>query len=232
MRADAGLTIRTSPSSRQDRRGATRHRVLLAVGTAAAAAAAIAYLTAVATHPMAAMLKGFDLRVYLGGARQALSDHGRLYAWTYDGHPGIQFTYTPFAALLIDTGPRLVRARRGDLGDLRRLARLLVRQGRPAPGRPYRLRSRLRLGARRQPGLRRVPLARPATARGQPGAPRGPRPVRRRAGGRLPLAQDHLLAARPAEGNLTVRYHNAVDVWRNMMPLRPAYRPFAWRHPC
>jgi alpha-1,2-mannosyltransferase len=104
MRADAGLTIRTSPSSRQDRRGATRHRVLLAVGTAAAAAAAIAYLTAVATHPMAAMLKGFDLRVYLGGARQALSDPGRLYAWTYDGHPGIQFTYTPFAALLLAVG--------------------------------------------------------------------------------------------------------------------------------
>jgi alpha-1,2-mannosyltransferase len=104
MRADAGLTIRTGPSSRQDRRGATRHRVLLAVGTAAAAAAAIAYLTAVATHPMAAMLKGFDLRVYLGGARQALSDPGRLYAWTYDGHPGIQFTYTPFAAVLLAAG--------------------------------------------------------------------------------------------------------------------------------
>jgi alpha-1,2-mannosyltransferase len=104
MRADAGLTIRTGPPSRQDRRGATRHRVLLAVGTAAAAAAAIAYLTAVATHPMAAMLKGFDLRVYLGGARQALSDPGRLYAWTYDGHPGIQFTYTPFAALLLAVG--------------------------------------------------------------------------------------------------------------------------------
>ncbi|MDX6342057.1 MAG: alpha,2-mannosyltransferase [Trebonia sp.] len=104
MRADAGLTIRTGPSSRQDRRGATRHRVLLAVGTAAAAAAAMAYLTAVATHPMAAMLKGFDLRVYLGGARQALSDPGRLYAWTYDGHPGIQFTYTPFAAVLLAAG--------------------------------------------------------------------------------------------------------------------------------
>ena len=50
------------------------------------------------------MLKGFDLRVYLGGARQALSRPGRLYAWTYDGHPGIQFTYTPFAALLFAAG--------------------------------------------------------------------------------------------------------------------------------
>jgi alpha-1,2-mannosyltransferase len=53
---------------------------------------------------MAAMLKGFDLRVYLGGARQALSHPGRLYTWTYDGHPGIEFTYTPFAALLFTTG--------------------------------------------------------------------------------------------------------------------------------
>jgi alpha-1,2-mannosyltransferase len=110
MRADAGPAVRTGRPSRQDRasrqdqRGATRHRVLLAVGTAAAAAAAIGYLAAVATHPMAAMLKGFDLRVYLGGARQALSDPGRLYAWTYDAHPGIQFTYTPFAALLLAAG--------------------------------------------------------------------------------------------------------------------------------
>jgi alpha-1,2-mannosyltransferase len=50
------------------------------------------------------MLKGFDLRVYLGGARQALSHSGRLYDWTYAGHPGIQFTYPPFAALLFAAG--------------------------------------------------------------------------------------------------------------------------------
>ncbi len=110
MRADAGPTIRTGPSSRQggasrqDQGGATRDRVLLAVGAAVAAAAAIAYLTAIATHPMAAMLKGFDLRVYLGGARQALSHSGRLYDWTYAGHPGIKFTYPPFAALLFAAG--------------------------------------------------------------------------------------------------------------------------------
>ena len=50
------------------------------------------------------MLKGFDLRVYLGGARQALSHSGRLYDWTYAGHPGIKFTYPPFAALLFAAG--------------------------------------------------------------------------------------------------------------------------------
>ena len=110
MRADAGPTIRTGPSSRQgrarrqDQGGAARDRVLLAAGAAVAAAAAIAYLTAIATHPLAAMLKGFDLRVYLGGARQALSHSGRLYDWTYAGHPGIKFTYPPFAALLFAAG--------------------------------------------------------------------------------------------------------------------------------
>jgi alpha-1,2-mannosyltransferase len=107
MRADAGLTVRTSSSSRQYPGGAARDRVLLAVGGAVAAAAAIAYLTAIATHPMAAMLKGFDLRVYLGAAHQALSRPGRLYAWTYDGHPGIQFTYPPFAALIFAAGRAL-----------------------------------------------------------------------------------------------------------------------------
>jgi alpha-1,2-mannosyltransferase len=107
MRADAGLTVRTSSSSRQRPGGPARDRVLLAAGAAVAAAAAIAYLTAIATHPMAAMLKGFDLRVYLGAARQALSHPGRLYAWTYDGHPGIQFTYPPFAALLFAAGRAL-----------------------------------------------------------------------------------------------------------------------------
>jgi alpha-1,2-mannosyltransferase len=81
--------------------------VLLAAGAAVAAVAAVAYLTAIATHPMAAMLKGFDLQVYLGGARQALCHPGRLYAWTYDGHPGIQFTYPPFAALLFAAGRAL-----------------------------------------------------------------------------------------------------------------------------
>ena len=86
------------------RGGNGQGRTLLAAGAVVAAAAAVAYLAAIATHPMAAMLKGFDLRVYLEGAHQALSHPGRLYAWSYDGHPGIQFTYTPFAALLFTAG--------------------------------------------------------------------------------------------------------------------------------
>jgi hypothetical protein len=51
------------------------------------------YLAAIATHPLAAMLKGFDLQVYLGGARQAMRHPRDLYTWTDDGHLGIKFTY-------------------------------------------------------------------------------------------------------------------------------------------
>jgi alpha-1,2-mannosyltransferase len=79
-------------------------RTLLIVGAVVAAIAAIAYLVALATHPMNVMLKGFDLQVYLGGARQALHHSHALYTWDYQRHPGIQFTYTPFAALAFAAG--------------------------------------------------------------------------------------------------------------------------------
>jgi len=79
-------------------------RLLMTAGAGIAAAAVAAYLAAITAHPMAVMLKGFDLQVYLGGARQALHVPRDLYSWTYDGHPGIQFTYPPFAALLFTAG--------------------------------------------------------------------------------------------------------------------------------
>jgi alpha-1,2-mannosyltransferase len=79
-------------------------RILLAAGAAVALAAAIAYIAALATHPVTALLKGFDLSVYLGGAGQALHHPGNLYTWSYQGHPSIKFTYTPFAALLFTAG--------------------------------------------------------------------------------------------------------------------------------
>ena len=89
------------PAGEQDRAGG---RALLITGAAVAAVAAVAYLVAVATHPMAVMLKGFDLQVYLDGGQQALHHSGNLYHWYYENHPGIQFTYTPFAALLFAVG--------------------------------------------------------------------------------------------------------------------------------
>ena len=85
----------------QDRAGG---RALLITGAAVAAMAAVAYLVAVATHPMSTMLKGFDLQVYLDGGQQALHHSGNLYTWYFENHPGIQFTYTPFAALLFAVG--------------------------------------------------------------------------------------------------------------------------------
>jgi alpha-1,2-mannosyltransferase len=106
MRADAELAVPAGPRSRESRDGGGRGggRALAAAGAVVAGAAAAAYLAAIAAHPMAAMLKGFDLQVYLGGAREALRHPGDLYAWVYDGHPGIQFTYPPFAALLFAAG--------------------------------------------------------------------------------------------------------------------------------
>ncbi len=79
-------------------------RTLLIAGAIVAAVAAVGYLIALATHPMSINLKGFDLQVYLGGAHQALHHSHSLYTWKYDGHPGIQFTYTPFAALAFAAG--------------------------------------------------------------------------------------------------------------------------------
>ena len=79
-------------------------RTLLIAGAAVAAVAAVLYLVALATHPMNAMLKGFDLQVYLGGAHEALHYSHSLYTWDFEKHPGIQFTYTPFAALVFAAG--------------------------------------------------------------------------------------------------------------------------------
>ena len=103
MRAQAGLVSRRTVGERDQPGG----RALLIAGAAVAAVAAAAYLAALATHPMAAMLKGFDLQVYLDGGQQALHHPGDLYSWHYENHPGIQFTYTPFAALLFAVGSLL-----------------------------------------------------------------------------------------------------------------------------
>jgi alpha-1,2-mannosyltransferase len=73
----------------------------LAVGGAVFALAIGLYLVAIALHPgMSAMLKAFDLQVYLDGGKLARDKPGTLYSWHLAGMPGIQFTYTPFAALV------------------------------------------------------------------------------------------------------------------------------------
>ncbi len=72
--------------------------MLLAVGIMVAAVAAGLYLAALVTHPAVSMLRGFDLHVYRMGGALARNDPARLYTWQQQ--PGIQFTYTPFAALV------------------------------------------------------------------------------------------------------------------------------------
>ena len=102
MRADVGLARRRSADRPETVQAGGR--TLLIAGAVVAAVAAIVYLVALATHPWDAMLRGFDLQVYLGGAHQALHHSHSLYTWHYENHPGIQFTYTPFAALVFAAG--------------------------------------------------------------------------------------------------------------------------------
>ena len=94
MRTDTGLASghpATEPRGREQ-------RVLFTVGVAVAAVAVGLYALAAVTDPAITTLKGFDLRVYLMGGELAKNKPAYLYAWKYE--PGIQFTYTPFAALL------------------------------------------------------------------------------------------------------------------------------------
>jgi alpha-1,2-mannosyltransferase len=94
MRTDAGVTAHDSASV-DSRRG-----WVLPVGAAVFAVAVVAYLIVVATHPADAMLKGFDLQVYLEGGKLARWKPDTLYTWHAYKEPGIMFTYTPFAAMV------------------------------------------------------------------------------------------------------------------------------------
>src|SRR3984957_8760802 len=102
MRADVGLARGRAPD--RPEKVQAGGRTLLIVGPAAPAGPPILYLVAIATHPMDAMLKGFDLQVYLGGAHEALHHSHSLYTWEFEKHSGIQFTYPPFAALVFAAG--------------------------------------------------------------------------------------------------------------------------------
>ena len=96
MRTDAGSVAPRREASGPDQRS----RRLLAAGAAVFAIAVAAYLAAIAIHPSNAMLKAFDLRVYLDGGSLVRTAPGTLYSWNLKGMPGIKFTYTPFAAMV------------------------------------------------------------------------------------------------------------------------------------
>ena len=105
MRADAGLTVRTGPSSRRDGTGPPGAARCWSSGAVVAAAAAAAYLAALAAHPMDVHAQGLRPAGVPGRRRsRRCTSPANLYSWHYDGHPGIQFTYTPFAALLFAGG--------------------------------------------------------------------------------------------------------------------------------
>jgi len=95
MRTDTGLA---SLYPATETRGRRDHRMLLVVGIAVVAAAAGLWAVALATHPAISTLKGFDLHVYVMGGELARTNPSTLYTWQLQ--PGIQFTYTPLAALL------------------------------------------------------------------------------------------------------------------------------------
>jgi glycosyl transferase family 87 len=73
-------------------------RRVLAAGGAAAAVALAGYLATVFAHPRGLVLTWFDLHVYQAAGRVAWQAPATLYSWRLQ--PGIQFTYTPFAAML------------------------------------------------------------------------------------------------------------------------------------
>ncbi len=82
------------------RRQRDNGQIWLIAGAVVAAVSALVYLIALASHPWDDMLKGFDLQVYTEGGHLALHNAADLYTWHWPGHPGIQYTYTPFASLL------------------------------------------------------------------------------------------------------------------------------------
>ena len=77
---------------------ATNRRYLLVAGAVVAVLAAGLYVAALVHYPRISLLKGFDLGVYRMGGLLARHDPSHLYTWQL--LPGIQFTYTPFAALV------------------------------------------------------------------------------------------------------------------------------------
>jgi alpha-1,2-mannosyltransferase len=96
--------VAADPTAAGRSHGGDSSKALLIAGAVVAAISVIAYLAAVASHPWRDMLKGFDLQVYLDGGRLALHHPADLYSWHWPGHAGIQYTYTPFAALLFAVG--------------------------------------------------------------------------------------------------------------------------------
>jgi alpha-1,2-mannosyltransferase len=77
----------------------------LPVAAVVCALALAAYLADLFLHPAGKMLDWYDLNVYNDAGLIARHSPARLYTWQL--HPGIKFTYTPFAALGFAAGSLL-----------------------------------------------------------------------------------------------------------------------------
>jgi alpha-1,2-mannosyltransferase len=98
----AGPRLRRSSGAGASSRRRARS---LAVAVAVCALALAAYLADMVLHRHGQMLDWYDLNVYNDAGLIARNSPGKLYSWQL--HPGIKFTYTPFAALVFAAGSLL-----------------------------------------------------------------------------------------------------------------------------
>jgi alpha-1,2-mannosyltransferase len=89
--SDLAAAVRTQPA------GGHHGGRALAWAAAAFALALAAYLADVATHPLALTLDWFDFNIYNHAGLITRHDPATLYSWHF--LPGVQYLYTPFAAL-------------------------------------------------------------------------------------------------------------------------------------
>jgi alpha-1,2-mannosyltransferase len=100
--AESGLA---APAGAQPAGGHHGGRWALACAAAAFALALAAYLADIATHPLALTLDWFDLNIYNHAGLITRHDPATLYSWHF--LPGVQYLYTPFAALGFAAGSLL-----------------------------------------------------------------------------------------------------------------------------
>jgi alpha-1,2-mannosyltransferase len=92
--------VRAEPTLAAPVRGPAvrRRRLVLLIAAAALVIAVAAYLADMVAHPRNDSLTWYDLKVYNDAGQVLLHSPDRLYTWQL--HPGIKFTYTPFMGLV------------------------------------------------------------------------------------------------------------------------------------
>jgi alpha-1,2-mannosyltransferase len=101
----ARLATRPQPGAGPRPAAGRRGRTALAWAAAAFGVALAAYVAVVATHPMKLTLSWFDLNIYNHAGLIVRHAPDTLYTWHF--LPGVQYLYTPFAALGFAAGSLL-----------------------------------------------------------------------------------------------------------------------------